>query len=64
MAAPARLPTTPPTTTGVDGVEELEVPFPESAVLDDELPDATAVPPAATPPAPVDVASLPEKVVE
>jgi hypothetical protein len=64
MAAPARLPTTPPTTTPVDGVEEFEVPFPEAAVLDDALPEATPVPAPANPPAPVDVASLLEKVGE
>jgi len=64
MAAPARLPTTPPTTTPVEGVEEFEVPLPEAAVLDDALPEATPVPPAAYPPGPVDVASLLERVAE
>jgi hypothetical protein len=64
MAVPARLPTTPPTTTGVDGGEESEDPFPASAVLDDALPEATPVPPAPYPPAPVEVAPALEKFGE
>jgi hypothetical protein len=49
IATPATLPTTPPTMTGGDATEEFEVPFPEAAVLDDELPPATPVPPALPP---------------
>jgi hypothetical protein len=49
IATPATLPTTPPTMTGGDATEEFEAPFPEAAVLDDEPPPATPVPPAFPP---------------
>jgi hypothetical protein len=63
MAAPATLPTTPPTTTGV-GVLELE-PFPPSdpAVLVAVLAVLPTVPPP-TPPAPELVATVDEKLGE
>lgn len=51
MATPAILPTTPPTTTGVDGVLSFEPPpLPAAAVLEDVLPVLPAVPPAIPPP--------------
>ena len=64
MAAPATLPTTPPTTTGVDGVLESEFPFPESPVLDAGPAEATPVPPASNPPTWVEVAVVFEKLGE
>ncbi len=52
MATPAMLPTTPPTTTGVDGVfEAFElVPFPVPAVVVGAVPVLAAVPPGIPPP--------------
>lgn len=51
MAAPAIPPTTPPTTTGVDGVLAFELPpLPDAAVVVDALPVLPAVPPAIPPP--------------
>lgn len=58
MASPATLPTTPPTTTGVDVVEESEpLPLPDPAVLVAVLAELAAVPPPIppTPPTPVAV---------
>ncbi len=52
IAAPATLPTTPPTTTGVGVEGEFESefpPFPAAAVLVAGAPELTAVPPAMTP---------------
>jgi hypothetical protein len=55
MATPATLPTTPPTMTGGDAMDEFEVPLPEPAVLDDVPPLATPVPPAYPPPTTAEV---------
>lgn len=53
MAAPAILPTTPPTTTGVDGVleEVVPLPLPGVAVPVAAVPVLVADPPAIPPPA-------------
>jgi hypothetical protein len=51
MLTPATLPTTLPTTTGVDGAAELFVPEPTLEVVVPEAPvaEATPVPPATAP---------------
>lgn len=63
MATPATLPTTPPTMTGGDAMDEFEVPFPEPAVLEDVPPLATPVPPAYPPPTTAEVFEEPVGVL-